>query len=135
MDENRLGRDPIVMVTNIENVLRNWDAAEEGAEIYETVSQLFPVCRSITGDGLRQSLRTLEKYVPLSLREVPTGRQVFDWSVPNEWNIRDAWIKSARGEKIVDFRKCNLHVVNYSMQIRQKMRLEELRKHLFTLPE
>ena len=94
-----------------------------------------PICRSITGDGLRRSLEALKKFVPLGLREVPTGTRVFDWSVPKEWNIRDAYIKNSRGEKVVDFQKCNLHVVNYSVPVREKMGLAELRQHLFTLPD
>jgi aminopeptidase-like protein len=110
-------------------------AGREGAELFEMVSALYPICRSITGNGLRESLRQLQKYVGLSLHEVPTGTQVFDWVVPKEWNIRDAYIKDSRGTRIVDFRRSNLHVVNYSIPVRQKMRLSELRKHLFALPE
>jgi aminopeptidase-like protein len=79
------------MGEGIRQVLRGWDAQSEGAELYESVSTLYPICRSITGDGLRRSLRTLGKYVPLSLNEVASGRRVFDWLVPNEWNVRDAY--------------------------------------------
>lgn len=107
----------------------------EGAELLEMVSALYPICRSITGNGLRESLRQLQKHIGLSLHEVPTGTQVFDWVVPKEWNIRDAYIKDGRGVRVVDFQRNNLHVVNYSIPIRQKMRLSELRKHLFALPE
>jgi aminopeptidase-like protein len=116
-------------------VLGGWDAAAEGAELYRIVSALFPICRSITGDGLRESLRLLQGSVPLSLCEVPTGTQVFDWTVPKEWNIRDACIKNAKGERVVDFKKSNLHVVNYSVPVRAKMTLAELRPHLFALPD
>ena len=112
-----------------------WDAAREGAELYRIVSELYPICRSITGNGLRESLRLLQQHVPLSLHEVASGTQVFDWVVPNEWNIRDAYIKNSRGEKVVDFHKSNLHVVNYSIPVRKKMALSELRPHLFTLPD
>jgi aminopeptidase-like protein len=112
-----------------------WQAGREGAELFEMVSALYPVCRSITGNGLRESLRQLQKHVGLSLHEVPTGTQVFDWVVPKEWNIRDAYIKDSRGTRIVDFRSSNLHVMSYSIPVRQKMRLSELRKHLFALPE
>lgn len=107
----------------------------DGAELFEIVSALYPICRSITGNGFRESLRQLQKHVRLSLREVPTGTRVFDWVVPKEWNIRDAYIKDSRGNKVVDFRKSNLHVLNYSLPVKQKMPLSELRKHLFTLPE
>src|SRR5262245_32065998 len=106
------------MINKIRDLLKSWDAQKEGAEVYEIVSALYPFCRSITGDGLRRSLRTLQKYVPLSTHEVPTGTQVFDWSVPKEWNIRDAYIKDSNGKKVVDLQKCNLHVVNYSVPVR-----------------
>ena len=102
--------------------------------MYRLIAELFPICRSITGDGLRQTLRRLQKDIPLELREVPTGTQVFDWTVPKEWNIRDAYIKNSRGERVIDFRKSNLHVVNYSVPVNRKMRLAELKEHLFTLP-
>ena len=71
----------------------------------------------------------------MGLREVPTGTPVLDWTVPKEWNIREAWIKDAQGEKVVDFAKCNLHVVNYSIPVRRRIRLAELKEHLFSLPE
>jgi aminopeptidase-like protein len=124
------------MITKqIRDVLKAWDTEREGAALYQAVTELYPICRSITGDGLRQSLRTLQRFVSLALHEVPSGTQVFDWTVPKEWNIRDGYIKNSRGEKVVDFQRSNLHVVNYSIPVRQKMRLEELRKHLFTLPD
>jgi aminopeptidase-like protein len=103
-------------------------------ECYDLVRDLYPLCRSITGDGLRQSLRRLQSVVPLELHEVPTGTRVLDWQIPNEWNIRDAWIKNPAGEKLVDFRQSNLHVVNYSCPIREKLPLSQLKDHLFSLP-
>ncbi len=123
------------MGKSVTDVLKEWDGGKEGASAYECVCALYPFCRSITGDGLRRSLGTLQRYVPLVMHEVPTGTQVFDWSVPKEWNIRDAYVKNSRGERVIDFRKCNLHVVNYSVPVKQTIRLEELRKHVFTLPE
>jgi aminopeptidase-like protein len=116
-------------------VIQEWDVEREGPALYQSVAELYPICRSITGEGIRQSLRLLQKCVPLELHEVASGKQVFDWIVPNEWNIRDAYIKNSRNERIVDFRKCNLHVLNYSIPVKQKMRLSELREHLFSLPE
>jgi aminopeptidase-like protein len=113
----------------------DWDEAREGAELYRIVSELYPICRSITGNGVRESLRVLQQQVPLSLHEIPSGTKVFDWVVPNEWNIRDAYIKNSSGGKVADFRKSNLHVVNYSVPVRKKMALSELRPHLFALPE
>lgn len=111
------------------------DAEAEGAELYRVVSELYPICRSITGNGVRESLRLLQQSVPLSLHEIPSGTAVFDWVVPPEWNIREAFIKNSQGEKIVDFRNSNLHVVNYSVPVRKKLPLSELRAHLFTLPD
>lgn len=106
-----------------------------GESMYTLVQMLYPICRSITGDGLRASLRLLQPQIPLELHEVPSGTPVFDWTVPKEWNIRDAYIKNSQGKRIVDFRESNLHVVNYSVPIHQWMRLDELRPYLHTLPD
>src|SRR3990172_2122071 len=104
-----------------------------GQEMHALVSELFPICRSITGDGVRRTLQILQKHFPLTMREVPTGTAVFDWTVPKEWNIRDAWIKNSAGEKVIDFHRSNLHVVNYSVPVRCNISLAELREHLHTL--
>jgi aminopeptidase-like protein len=109
--------------------------AEVGALMYELMADLFPLCRSITGAGLRDTLDRIGKIVPLQLSEVPSGTQAFDWTVPKEWNIRDAWVANARGEKVIDFRTSNLHVVNYSSPVRRRLSLDELRPHLHTLPD
>ncbi len=106
-----------------------------GEEMYEQVSELYPICRSITGNGVRQSLNILKKHIPLTIHEVPSGTEVFDWTVPKEWNIRDAYIKNLKGEKIVDFKKSNLHILNYSVPVKKKVSLDELKEHLFTLPK
>jgi aminopeptidase-like protein len=111
------------------------DLNTTGYEIHRLISELYPICRSITGNGVRQTLHLINEYIQLSMQEVPTGTRVFDWIVPKEWNIRDGYVKNSRGEKIIDFQKSNLHVVGYSIPIHQKMELEELRPHLFTLPE
>jgi aminopeptidase-like protein len=121
--------------TDLTTLLKNWDSAIEGAEMHGDMSELYPICRSITGDGLRRSLRLLRKRVPLQLHEVPSGTKVFDWTVPKEWNIRDAYIKDARGRKIVDFKQCNLHVLNYSAPVKKKISRSELLEHVFTLPD
>jgi aminopeptidase-like protein len=98
-------------------------------------SELYPLCRSITGDGVRATLREIGQRVPLTIHEVSSGTPVLDWTVPDEWNIRDAYIATADGRRIVDFRASNLHVVSYSEPVRAEMTLTELRPHLHTLPE
>jgi aminopeptidase-like protein len=111
------------------------DSQAVGKEIYELIEALYPICRSITGNGFRESMRILKDHVPLELHEVPSGTHVFDWVVPKEWNIRDAYVKNSMGEKIVDFNKSNLHVLNYSVPVNRKLKLEELKGHLFSIPE
>jgi aminopeptidase-like protein len=103
--------------------------------MHDFARSLFPICRSITGDGLRETLRHIGQRIPLALHEVPSGTPVFDWTIPREWNIKDAWIKNARGEKVLDFADSNLHVLNYSTPIHRRMSLAELRPHLHTLPD
>src|SRR5271156_2364129 len=102
------------------------DALQVGSDAYDLIRELYPICRSITGNGARETLRMLRKHIALDIREGPTGTPVFDWVIPKEWNIRDAYIKNSKGEKIVDFRKSNLHVLNYSAPLRAKLRLSEL---------
>lgn len=104
-------------------------------EMYDVIYELYPICRSITGNGLRETLQIIKKHISLTLHEVPTGTPVFDWTVPNEWNIKDAYVKNLKGERIIDFNKSNLHVVNYSVPVNKKMPLKELKAHLFTLPD
>jgi aminopeptidase-like protein len=106
-----------------------------GAEMHALIARLYPICRSITGDGVRETLRLLRQSVPLQIEEVPTGTKVFDWTVPQEWNIRDAWIKDSTGNKLVDFKRLNLHVVGYSQPVRQPISFPDLKPHLHTLPD
>ena len=107
----------------------------KGREMHDLIAKLYPICRSITGDGLRQTLRILQGHIPLTIHEVPTGTEVLDWTIPKEWNIRDAYIKDEEGNRVVDFRDSNLHVVNYSVPVHETMTLEALRPRLHTLPE
>ncbi|WP_119302671.1 DUF4910 domain-containing protein [Dongia deserti] len=106
-----------------------------GERIFALAEEIFPICRSITGDGVRETLRCLKRYIDLQVREVPTGTKVFDWTVPKEWNIRDAFVKNTQGERIIDIGSSNLHVLNYSTPIHGEMPLSDLKPHLFTLPE
>jgi aminopeptidase-like protein len=110
------------------------DPAQTGKELHGFAAELYPVCRSITGDGIRQTLARIQKRIPLQISEVPSGTEVFDWTVPKEWNIRDAYIKDASGKRVVDFQRSNLHVLNYGVPVHATVSLSELRKHLFTLP-
>ena len=106
-----------------------------GEQMYELISDLYPICRSITGNGVRQTLERIMQEIPLTVHEVLSGTRVFDWVVPREWNIKDAYVITPTGEKIAEFTKHNLHVLNYSAPVHKKLTLDELREHLFTLPE
>ena len=106
-----------------------------GADMYRLISDLYPICRSITGNGFRQTLEIVQKQIPLEIHEVPSGTQVFDWTVPQEWNIRDAYIKNSKGERVVDFRRSNLHVVSYSGPVKARMSRAQLIEHLFSDPD
>mgnify|MGYP006136093811 CR=1 FL=1 len=106
-----------------------------GNEMYQLIEKLFPICRSITGNGVRKTLEILNKEISLEIHEIATGTKVFDWTIPKEWNIDDAYIIDPNGEKIVDFKKSNLHVVNYSIPVNQKISLSKLKKHIHTIPE
>jgi aminopeptidase-like protein len=105
--------------------------------MYQLITELYPICRSITGDGLRQTLAIISRALApsaLRLTEVASGTEVLDWTVPREWNVRDAFIADEAGRRVVDFQRHNLHVVNYSVPVRATMTLAELRPHLHTLP-
>jgi len=106
-----------------------------GNELYNLVSELFPICRSITGNGVRLTLDILKKHIPINIHEVPSGTQVFDWNVPKEWNIKDAYVLDETGTKIIDFKLNNLHLVGYSVPKDNEVDLIELQKHLYSLPE
>lgn len=108
---------------------------EVGREMYQLMTELFPICRSITGNGVRETLNSIKKHIPVTVHEVPSGTQVFDWTVPKEWNIIDAHVKNSKGEKIIDFKENNLHILNYSLPVKKKVSLGELKEHLFTQPE
>jgi aminopeptidase-like protein len=115
-----------------------WDLTVDpaiGEAMHAFMAELYPICRSITGDGVRETMRRISAHIPLVPHDVPTGTPAFDWTVPEEWNIRDGWVKNASGEKIVDFQRSNLHVLNYSIPVHKKVSLAELKEHLFSIPE
>ena len=118
-----------------DDVIMTPGSQDSGKALYDFVAELYPLCRSITGEGVRETLRLVQKRIPLEIHEVASGTQVFDWTVPPEWNIRDAYVKNRAGERVIDFQVSNLHVVNYSQPIRKLMKLEELKPHLHTLHE
>lgn len=117
------------------DLIKTLGSQDSGKAMHDFVAELYPFCRSITGEGVRETLRLVQKRIPLDIHEVVSGTQVFDWTVPLEWNIRDAYVKNRRGERVIDFKVSNLHVVNYSQPIRRSMKLEELKPHLHTLHE
>lgn len=108
---------------------------ELGNEMYTFLEDLFFICRSITGEGVRETLKIIQQYIPITIHEVPTGTEVFDWIIPKEWNITDAYVMDENGNKIIDFKKNNLHVVGYSVPVNKTVNLLELQEHLYSLPE
>lgn len=118
--------------TNPQTVL---ERKELGRAMYDLMATLYPICRSITGEGVRETLRLIQKYILLEMREVASGTKVFDWTVPLEWNVSDAYVLNQEGKRVIDFKEHNLHLMSYSTPIRRKMSLAQLRPHLFTLPD
>ncbi len=114
---------------------RQLDDSAIGEDVFALAAEIYPICRSITGNGVRETLALLARHIEISVHEVPTGAQVFDWTIPREWNIRDAYIKNARGVKLVDFFQSNLHVMGYSVPVQKRVPLSELKTHIYTLPE
>lgn len=106
-----------------------------GDQMHALMRELFPICRSITGKGVHQTLNILKKDIPLNIYKIPTGTTVFDWEVPREWDINEAYVKNSRGKKIIDFANSNLHILNYSIPVDKKVSFNELKEHLYTLPE
>lgn len=105
------------------------------SEMFHYLERLFPLCRSLTGDGVRATFKILQEVAPIRTEEIPSGTQAFDWQVPPEWNVRDAYVADASGQRIIDFKACNLHLVGYSEPFEGEMSLAELDQHLYSLPE
>jgi aminopeptidase-like protein len=110
-------------------------AEDAGARLFRLATELFPLGRSLTGDGVRQTLAVLARRIPLQAHEVPSGTRVFDWTVPDEWTVREAWLAAPDGRRVVDVRRSNLHLLQYSVPVRTRLSLAELQPHLHSLPE
>lgn len=110
-------------------------ARETGPWLHAMVERLYPICRSITGDGLRETLRLIGREIPLEIHEIPTGTEVLDWTVPKEWNVRGARLSRIDGTKVVDFADHNLHLLQYSVPVDRVVPIEELRRHLHTVAD
>ena len=120
---------------NIDDIKIEMDVSQLQSEMTALMERLYPICRSITGNGVRDTLSILKEYIPLTIHEVPTGTDVFDWKVPKEWNIRDAYIKDSGGRRVIDFKESNLHVVGYSVPVHAQMPLARIKEHIHTLPD
>ena len=107
----------------------------DDGEMYNLMERLFPICRSITGNGVRETLKIINDLIPLDMHEVPSGTKVFDWEIPDEWNIKDAYVKNSDEIRVIDFKESNLHIVNYSIPYEGKIKLDEIKDHLHTLPD
>ena len=111
------------------------NAEDVGTAMHNFIADLYPICRSITGEGVRETLRRIQKRIPLEIHEVASGTKVFDWTVPLEWNVSDAFVKNEAGERVIDFKANNLHLMSYSTPLQKKMRFADLKPHLFSLPD
>src|SRR5690606_14787947 len=106
----------------------NEGVTKVGEWMHDFIRTLYPLCRSITGDGVRRTLELINERIALDVHEVPSGTRVFDWTVPKEWNIKDAYIKDSSGKRVVDFKRNNLHVVSYSVPVRRWISFAELKE-------
>ena len=125
----------VSVVNELQSLASAEGSAAAAAEALQLMRLLQPICRSITGNGVRETLQHVASYVDLKTYEVPSGTRVFDWEVPKEWNIKDAWLKDPRGRTIASLAESTLRVVSYSTPIRARMSLAELRPHLHSLPD
>lgn len=123
------------MIMPTDDPLIKMESQGSGIAMLDFIAELYPICRSITGQGVRETLQMIQERIALDIHEVPSGTRVFDWTVPLEWNVSDAYIKNAAGVRVVDFKANNLHVMSYSSPVKKSMKLEELNHHLFSLPD
>ena len=103
--------------------------------MYKLIEKLYPICRSITGNGVRETLNIIKETIPITIKEIESKTKVFDWEVPLEWNIKDAYVKNSKGEKVIDFKQHNLHILNYSVSYKGTVSFNELNDHIFTIKE
>jgi aminopeptidase-like protein len=112
-----------------------FEPKESRRRMRATLAAAFPFHRSITGDGVRTTLQLVRETLPITVHEVPSGTAVLDWTVPKEWNVREAYVADAAGQRVVDARESNLHLVSYSVPVHEKVSLAQLQEHLFSLPD
>lgn len=124
-----------IAIMTLADVKEAASGEELGKGMHKFMVELYPICRSITGEGVRETIRAIRKRIPLEMHEVPSGTKVFDWTVPLEWNVTDAYVMNREGNRVIDFKAHNLHLMSYSAPVRKKMLLAELSPHLFTLPD
>lgn len=123
-----LKTDPLYLIENKEYVQNKID---EKYDAYTLMKKLYPICRSITGNGVRKTLEIIANIIKITLYEIPSGTDAYDWIIPMEWNINDAYIKNSKGDKIIDFQKNNLHILSYSIPINTSMNFNELKEHIY----
>jgi aminopeptidase-like protein len=126
---------PDAETPSLSGVREEATALVAGEDMLRLATELFPICRSITGNGVRQTLQILARHIPIDVKEVPSGTPAFDWTVPREWNIRGAFIARLDGTRVIDFADHNLHILQYSTPLDAIVPVEELRRHLHALPD
>jgi aminopeptidase-like protein len=119
----------------LDGLLNALDAEQAGRRMHRLITELYPICRSISGAGVRETLERIGREIPLAVEEVPSATDVLDWTVPREWNIRDAYVRDLRGRRVIDFNRCNLHVLGYSVPFSGRVSRQELDRHLFSIPD
>lgn len=130
---NALNNDIYSLVFNKNEIITKINS--EGYLIYKNIEKLYPMCRSITGNDINDTLKFIQKNIPINIHKVKSGTNVFDWTVPQEWNIKEAYIKNSKGEIIIDIKNHFLHLMSYSRPVNDFFTLDKLKEHIYTLPE